>query len=526
MSIQIDGKIFRNLEEQVQYLTESIEAGKLIQELGIKVLGVYDTLDDALQDFLDYKFEFGDAFSIGEDKPYDLWIYTRDKEEEMGGKFFNFGPFPAKGDQGPTGSMGPVGPQGIQGERGERGLQGPQGLQGIQGPQGPKGEEGNTGPQGPRGYDGASVVIEGILNNINQLPSPTSVSRQSAYLVGAQAPYQLHIIVNQDGSLVWISAGSFTDYVELGSQINIENGVGAGSLEQKNGGVTGSGGTGTVVNAVAYGKSAIALNARTEAWGDCGFAQGYNTKSYNKSDAAFNSSKAGLSEAEFNTLYPNGYNLSGESLNYTQYNARVLGANFACNKGNAKGQSTFSAGEHNASHGSVAPNSATFGFWCDTFYGEQQTDDGKGGVTTYFKDATGSLCGGRYSSCASANSIVYGSNLIVPPLKNQAKAIFGTYNKNWHDDEGVENYQTIMEIGNGTGNGALRSNAFAVTTDGRAKISGTPKDPNDLVTMRKLNERLPAPPHYTMSDVGTYTLKSKVRYTALGYQIEYYWVID
>ena len=37
--IEINGKTFRNLEDQVAYLSEALQAGKLIDELGIKVLG-------------------------------------------------------------------------------------------------------------------------------------------------------------------------------------------------------------------------------------------------------------------------------------------------------------------------------------------------------------------------------------------------------------------------------------------------------------------------------------------------------
>ena len=62
--IEINGKTFRNLEDQVAYLSEALQAGKLIDELGIKVLGVYSTIEQA-KTAIPGPYDYGDAFSIG-----------------------------------------------------------------------------------------------------------------------------------------------------------------------------------------------------------------------------------------------------------------------------------------------------------------------------------------------------------------------------------------------------------------------------------------------------------------------------
>ena len=170
--LEYNGKEFRNLEDQVGYLTNAFNSGKLIDELGIRVLGVFPDLTTA-KETIRPPYEYGDAFEIGTTKPYDLYIYTRNIED-----FFDFGPFPAPGPQGKTGPAADIqitaeatnttgtpevevtktgtdeAPvfnfrfRGLKGERGQTGMQGVQGPRGFQGPTGPIGPRGNTGPNG------------------------------------------------------------------------------------------------------------------------------------------------------------------------------------------------------------------------------------------------------------------------------------------------------------------------------------------------------------------------------------------
>jgi len=88
--------------------------------------------------------------------------------------------------------------------KGEQGLPGETGLQGATGPQGPKGDKGDKGDTGT-GY-----IIMGQLDSALDLPDPGSTDRQAAYLVGANEPYDLYVIVGTIGHLEWFDAGPFT----------------------------------------------------------------------------------------------------------------------------------------------------------------------------------------------------------------------------------------------------------------------------------------------------------------------------
>lgn len=201
--IEINGKTFRNLEDQVAYLSEALQAGKLIDELGIKVLGVYSTIEQA-KAAIPGPYDYGDAFSIGTTKPYDLYIFTRNIED-----FINFGPFPGKGKDGKDGEQGPKGEKGDQGERGPRGERG---FQGPVGPQGPQGFEGKIGPQGAkgdRGLTGPAFNVKATLASTSQLPSPTPYMQSLgwAYLIPNEAGVKHIWVIQGEDSLAWIDIG-------------------------------------------------------------------------------------------------------------------------------------------------------------------------------------------------------------------------------------------------------------------------------------------------------------------------------
>lgn len=197
-----------------------------------------------------YDGEFGDAYAVGTETPYDLYIWTRAFSGTTGSFWFNIGAFPA-----PSTVPGPIGPQGIQGEEGQRGsfwytqsgaptntegvnendqaldgtsgdvyqfvegewqlvgnIRGPQGIQGIQGIVGPEGPVGPTGPVGPQGPQGQFIQIIGTLTDVNQLPDPTSVPRSAAYLVPVSGAEHVFLIVGEGteaSPLTWHDAGGF-----------------------------------------------------------------------------------------------------------------------------------------------------------------------------------------------------------------------------------------------------------------------------------------------------------------------------
>ena len=228
--LKYNGKEFRNLEDQVGYLTDAFHSGKLIEELGIKVLGVFSDLTTA-KETIRPPYEYGDAFEIGATKPYNLYIYTRNIED-----FFDFGPFPAPGPQGKLGPTPSISinanvtnttgyPEATVVKTGTdeapifnftfKNIKGERGREGMQGIQGPRGDAGSMGPVGPRGYKGdkgdigPAFKLLGDLTSTSQLPSPTASlqAQGAAYTIpNAQGVKHIWVIQGED-NLLWVDIG-------------------------------------------------------------------------------------------------------------------------------------------------------------------------------------------------------------------------------------------------------------------------------------------------------------------------------
>lgn len=173
MAYEIDGKVYRNLQEQVA------ENTKHINELsyGNIYKGPYPTLTDIPQEELIK----GSIFLIGNKTDgYEMYkcLETDNRLYQDLGKFGAMGPKGDKGDKGEQGEQGATGNEGPQGETGNGILRifldqvigqekhyvieftngdrfnyvvsdGQQGIQGPAGPVGPQGPQGEVGPQGP-----------------------------------------------------------------------------------------------------------------------------------------------------------------------------------------------------------------------------------------------------------------------------------------------------------------------------------------------------------------------------------------
>lgn len=256
--IIINDKEYRNLEEQVQFNNERInrfiEGDEVLGRMGIKVVGQVAT-EDYLPNPATYTGEFGDAYLVGDNAPYDYYIYTRPFEGQEDPQWFNLGQFPVagpKGDPGVAGATGPAGKRGSQWFSGlgqpntttgyevgdvyvntdtynvwhlhdvegvkrwllEGNIRGPQGLQGIQGPRGPQGPAGPQGQRGSQGLPGSAVNLIGTLSSIDQLPEVDAegTSYSDAYLVGNSGNYHLWYIggyPGQESTWEWKDAGPF-----------------------------------------------------------------------------------------------------------------------------------------------------------------------------------------------------------------------------------------------------------------------------------------------------------------------------
>lgn len=244
--LSFGNKDFRNLQEQVLKNMKDIqdmeEGATVLAEFGIKIVGKVDSAAE-LPDPATYEGDFGDAYIVGEDDPYQYYIYTRAFEGQENPSWFDLGQFPVPG---PT---GPQGPQGEPGAIANVGMtissvstlnpgqnatanivksgtlanpnfalslgipQGAQGIQGPQGPQGPQGAQGPKGDKGDKGEQGGLIEIVGIVATADLLPSPATLQKlDAAYLVGASPDYELYVQVGETPSTaLWTNLGAINE---------------------------------------------------------------------------------------------------------------------------------------------------------------------------------------------------------------------------------------------------------------------------------------------------------------------------
>lgn len=250
--INVNGLILRNLEEQVlknQQDIEDFKAGKqTIEEFGIRVFGIVPTPADLPSQGDNY----GDAYLVGSETPYNMYIWSRFYNGDPPSRWINIGVFPAPGPAGARGEIGSVittgqgtnipdptrandyyidtltgimyqsiqtnqGPKWNSGFsiRGPIGPIGPQGKQGIQGPQGKQGNVGPIGPQGiqgERGPVGPAFNIQATLASTSQLPIPTAEMQDEGfgYLIpDTEGTKHVWIIQGAQnvGPFIWVDAG-------------------------------------------------------------------------------------------------------------------------------------------------------------------------------------------------------------------------------------------------------------------------------------------------------------------------------
>lgn len=329
--LTIDNKIYRNLQEQVEANKLSIQAildeKGVLNQFGIRVIGKVDYVRELPEQDNPVHLEYGDAYAVGTETPYDLFIWTRKMTTTAGDFWFNIGKFPQ-----PSTVPGPQGPQGQPGKDGENSkwyvslnvpsftavnndmclnvnngdvytyedgwvkkgnIKGPQGIQG------PKGNDsivpGPQGPKGPKGDPGGNTTwyLLGELTSTSQLPDPTTVRRDAAYLVNVGETNHLYAIMGTD-TLTWVDVGVVPQVIPSIGQ------PGTGTNAERFNNYT----TNT-----ASGASSHAEGEFTKASGDSSHAEGYeNTASGDYSHAEGTSTTAGgeCSHAEGNSAIANG----------------------------------------------------------------------------------------------------------------------------------------------------------------------------------------------------------------------------
>lgn len=240
---------YRNLAEQVlknkNDILKHFKQADVLADFGIRIIGQLESKTE-LDEVPTTDLQYGDAYAIGTQSPFDYYIWTRANNQSPEDYWFEFGKITIAGPQGPKGDRG---------ERGEDGkstawhliwsvsgtypdfnvddliletstgtvyriaenkqaqptinLKGPAGPQGKQGIQGPAGPTGSQGPKGDAGDVGGFLNIAGVLSNVEQLPDPNLVDNPTiAYLIGSSAPYDLYIQAGTSSATArWLNTG-------------------------------------------------------------------------------------------------------------------------------------------------------------------------------------------------------------------------------------------------------------------------------------------------------------------------------
>lgn len=242
--ITIDGKNYRNLEEQVLYnkdrLDNLIAAKGVLDEFGIKVVGQVLQMSQVptVAKYKEYfpDWEYGDTYAVGSEQPYKLYILTRAYGEYTEDHWFYIGEFPAPGPEGKAGKDGVDGTNGTNGTTpaitATASVSNTVGtpvvtvtksgttanpnfyfnFQNIKGEKGETGATGNTGETGKQGPVGPAFNVYGTVTSTSQLPTATAElqDKGAAYLIPIDGVNHLYLIQydNTDSSTpMWVDVG-------------------------------------------------------------------------------------------------------------------------------------------------------------------------------------------------------------------------------------------------------------------------------------------------------------------------------
>ena len=271
-----NGMELRNLQEQVLKNKEDIarhyEVQRVLEDYGIQIVGSVETAEQ-LPDPLTYTGSFGDGYTVGpEGGPLTFYIYTRPNEAigETTNRWLDLGSLAIAGPEGPMGPQGERGPAGtsnrwyvntkvpvgsgykegdmclLVGSTNVLGqiytykanqwnyvsnIRGPQGPIGPEGKTGPRGPQGIQGPVGPRGAPAPIVEILSMLDDINQLPDPSTVDPNAGFLINEDGATYLYIIINGvwansgrwGGGTSVYSKGEFVENFDADTKLSVQN---------------------------------------------------------------------------------------------------------------------------------------------------------------------------------------------------------------------------------------------------------------------------------------------------------------
>ncbi len=230
--------------------------------------------------------------------------------------------------------------------------------------------------------------------------------------------------------------------------INLKNGLGDGSVVQKQGGVTNSSGE-EVAPAEASGKSAVALGARTGAYGDASVAMGYSAYAYQQGSVSLGGT-AGKEDGEDKYGFCFSAN-SGKALG--KYSA-------ALNTGTSNGTSSFSHGHNSRAIGEYS----SAGGWETEAIG--QCASSLGYKTKSYGNYSFACGNGSFTAVSGANSLACGDHVVSVSPRCLTHGSYNAYDNNERD------YLHVV------GNGFLydgkeyRSNAYTLDNKGDGWYAG------------------------------------------------------
>lgn len=229
-----------NLENQVLKNKVDIQnlqtSEKVLATFGIKVIGTAAN-SSAIPTVEFYKasnpdWEYGDAYAVGTASPYEFYILTRKDETHTEDYWFNLGVIKGpKGDPGTDGTNGADGKDGVSptvsvgtvttGNPGTpvsvtNGGTSTNVVLNFRIPKGDKGDKGNKGDKGDTGF---AVNIASELNNVNELPTASSIYVNIGYVIkDADGDSNLYVCMTNasTGAWYWNNVGKIAfsaDYV-------------------------------------------------------------------------------------------------------------------------------------------------------------------------------------------------------------------------------------------------------------------------------------------------------------------------
>lgn len=187
------------IDQNLELIIQHYNTDRVLADFGIRIIGVLETWAVPTGNY-----EYGDAYAVGADHPYEIYIYTRADATHDEDYWLNIGPIAIQGPRGPIGPIGLTGEKGDKGDKGDTGATGKTGPAGPIGPMGEQGPQGEQGIQGPAGVPGNAFKIIGIITDPNtELPNPNTVGRDYAYLFTENEIQYIYFIAGVEPNLSW-----------------------------------------------------------------------------------------------------------------------------------------------------------------------------------------------------------------------------------------------------------------------------------------------------------------------------------